>query len=66
MTGLPPVQYLTWIDNLTIVLALLGIFYVSRQLGKKAQSMDAYYRANKSLPWSLAVGTIAASWYGGN
>ena len=28
--------------------------------------MEAYYHANKALPWSLAVGTIAASWYGGN
>lgn len=36
MTGLPPIQYLTWIDNLTIVVALIVIFYVSRQLGKKA------------------------------
>ena len=61
MNSLPPVQYLTWVDNLTIVVALLVIFYVVRQLGKKAQDMDTYYRANKSLPWSLAVGTIAAS-----
>ena len=28
--------------------------------------MESFYHANKSLPWSLAVGTIAASWYGGN
>lgn len=57
---------LSLIDNLTIVLALAGIFFVSKRLAKKATSMDAYYRASKSLPWSLAVGTIAASWYGGN
>lgn len=57
---------LTAIDNITIVLALIGIFLVSRSLSKKATDMDSYYRANKSLPWSLAVGTIAASWYGGN
>lgn len=57
---------LTPIDNLTIVLALIGIFIISKNLAKKATNMDAYYRANKSLPWSLAVGTIAASWYGGN
>ena len=66
MNNLPPIQHLTLVDNLTIVAALLIILYVSQQLGKKAQDMDTYYRANKSLPWSLAVGTIAASWYGGN
>ena len=54
------------IDNITIVLCIVGIFAISRIMGKRSTDMESYYHANKSLPWSLAVGTIAASWYGGN
>ena len=57
---------LTSIDNITILLCVIGIFVVSRVMGKRSQDMESFYHANKSLPWSLAVGTIAASWYGGN
>ena len=57
---------LTVIDNLTIVLCVIGVFAISRIMGKRSQDMESFYHANKSLPWSLAVGTIAASWYGGN
>jgi SSS family solute:Na+ symporter len=54
------------IDNITIILCVIGVFAISRMMGKRSTDMEAYYHANKSLPWSLAVGTIAASWYGGN
>ena len=57
---------LTTIDNITIVLCVIGIFWISRTMGKRSADMESFYHANKSLPWSLAVGTIAASWYGGN
>ena len=57
---------LTTIDNITIILCVIGIFTVSHMMGKKSKDMESFYHANKSLPWSLAVGTIAASWYGGN
>lgn len=57
---------LTLIDNITIVLCVVGIFAISVFMSKKNTDMEAYYHANKALPWSLAVGTIAASWYGGN
>ena len=57
---------LTLIDNITIVLCVVGIFAISIFMSKKNTDMEAYYHANKALPWSLAVGTIAASWYGGN
>ena len=57
---------LTAIDNITIVVAIIAIYVVIKFVSKQSTDMDAYYRANKSLPWSLAVGTIAASWYGGN
>lgn len=57
---------LTIIDNITIVLCVIGIFAISIFMSKRNTDMEAYYHANKALPWSLAVGTIAASWYGGN
>ena len=57
---------LTTIDNITIILCVIGIFWISRTMGKRSADMESFYHANKSLPWSLAVGTIAASWYGGN
>ena len=57
---------LTAIDNITIAVAVVVIFVVIKAVSKKTTDMDAYYRANKALPFSLAVGTIAASWYGGN
>lgn len=57
---------LTTIDNITIILCVIGIFAISILSSKKNTDMEAYYHANKALPWSLAVGTIAASWYGGN
>ncbi|MCI8303974.1 MAG: sodium:solute symporter family protein [Lawsonibacter sp.] len=57
---------LTIIDNITIVLCVVGIFAISIFMSKRNTDMEAYYHANKALPWSLAVGTIAASWYGGN
>ena len=50
---------LTTIDNITIVLCVIGIFWISRTMGKRSADMESFYHANKSLPWSLAVGTIA-------
>lgn len=57
---------LTLIDDLAIVLMLGVVIFANQVMGKRAKTMEAYYHANKALPWSLAVGTIAASWYGGN
>ena len=57
---------LTAIDNITIVLFIGLLLFIIKAVSKQATDMDSYYRANKSLPWSLAVGTIAASWFGGN
>lgn len=57
---------LTTLDNITIVICAIAMIFVTKQLSKRAKDMDSFYQANRSLPWSLAVGTIAASWYGGN
>lgn len=56
---------LTFIDNLTVLLCVIGIFLVGKHFSKTSRNMDSFYQANKSIPWSLAVGTLVASWYGG-
>lgn len=56
---------LTILDNLTVILCVAGVLLVGRYFSKTSQDMSSFYQANKSLPWSLAVGTLVASWYGG-
>lgn len=56
---------LTFLDNLTVLLCVIGIFLVGKHFSKTSRNMDSFYQANKSIPWSLAVGTLVASWYGG-
>lgn len=56
---------LTMIDNVALVLCFAMVFVANQVVGKKCTDMESYYHANKALPWSLAAGTLAASWYGG-
>ena len=56
---------LTAIDNITLALCVAGVLLIGKYFSKTSQDMDSFYQANKSLPWSLAVGTLVASWYGG-
>lgn len=56
---------LTLLDNITVFVCVVGIFLAGKYFSKTSQDMDSFYQANKSLPWSLAVGTLVASWYGG-
>ena len=56
---------LTAIDNITVLLCVIGIFLVGKHFSNTSRDMDSFYQANKSIPWSLAVGTLVASWYGG-
>lgn len=53
------------VDNVVILLCIVGIFGIGYYFSKTSQSMDSFYKANRSLPWSLAVGTLMASWYSG-
>ena len=57
---------LTLGDNITIIVCIIAVFAAGRLMGKMSDDMESFYHANKALPWSLAVGTLAASWYGGN
>lgn len=56
---------LTTIDNIVVAVCLIGIFFIGYHFSKTSQDMDSFYKANKALPWSLVVGTLIASWYGG-
>lgn len=56
---------LTGIDNIVIVIAVIGVLAVGYYFSKSITDMESYYLANRSLPWSLVVGTLVASWYGG-
>ncbi len=57
---------LTAVDNIVIVIAVLGVIAIGAYFSKSITDMESYYLANRSLPWSLIVGTLMASWYGGN
>lgn len=56
---------LTTFDNIIIFLIVLGVMGIGYYFSKSIKDMESYYLANRSLPWSLVVGTLVASWYGG-
>lgn len=56
---------LTGIDNLVVIACAVGILAIGKYFSNTATDMDSFYQANKSLPWSLVVGTLMATWYGG-
>jgi len=56
---------LTGIDNVVIIVTLIAVMSIGYYFSKSITDMESYYLANRSLPWSLVVGTLVASWYGG-
>lgn len=56
---------MTVVDNIVVVACFLGILLIGYFFSKTSQDMDSFYKANRALPWSLVVGTLMASWYGG-
>lgn len=56
---------LTLTDNILVVVAVIGMILVAAYFSKTVQDMESYFVCNKSLPWSLTVGTLVATWYGG-
>ncbi len=56
---------LTALDNVVIVLSVIAVIAIGYYFSKSITDMESYYLANRSLPWSLVVGTLVASWYGG-
>ncbi len=56
---------LTGVDNLVVGIAFIGMVAVAVYFSKTVRDMESYFVCNKSLPWSLTVGTLVATWYGG-
>lgn len=59
------IVHLNLIDNLVLFACVIGVFAIGYYFSKTASSMESFYQANRSLPWSLVVGSVMASWYGG-
>ncbi len=56
---------LSTVDNLIIVLFAIGLVLVGMYFSKAVKDMESFYLGNRSLPWSLTVGALVATWYGG-
>ena len=56
---------LSAIDNIIVAAAVVGILFVAAYFSKTVQDMESYFVCNKALPWSLTVGTLVSTWYGG-
>lgn len=55
---------LTFLDNSIIFIAGIIILGIGYFFSRVTKDMESFYLANRSLPWSLLVGTLVASWYG--
>ena len=56
---------LTAVDNVVVIVAVIAVLGIGYYFSKSITDMESYYLANRSLPWSLVVGTLVASWYSG-
>ncbi len=56
---------LTTIENLCILLFVILLLSLGYYFSKNIKDMESYYLGNRNLPWSLIVGTLVATWYGG-
>lgn len=56
---------LTSFENGIIIIFALLLLGVGYCFSRNIKDMESYYLGNRSLPWSLIVGTLVASWYGG-
>ncbi|MDR2945821.1 MAG: sodium:solute symporter family protein [Candidatus Adiutrix sp.] len=52
-------------DTAVVIVSFLLILRLGYYFAKTSHDMDSFYKANRSLPWSLVVGTLMATWYGG-
>lgn len=57
---------LSGIDNLIIGLFVVFLVGVGVYFSKSVKDMESFYLGNRSLPWSLTVGALVATWYGGS
>ena len=53
------------IDGLVILLIICFLILIVKKFASKIKNAESYYVASRSIPFSLLVGTLVASWYGG-
>lgn len=58
-------MFLSSLDNVVIAVFLLFIVFVGYHFSKAVKDMESFYLGNRNLPWSLIVGALVATWYGG-
>lgn len=56
---------LSTFDNVIVVICSIFIVLVGVYFSKAVKDMESFYLGNRSLPWSLTVGALVATWYGG-
>lgn len=56
---------LTALDNVVIIAFIVLFVGISYYFSKAAKDMETFYLGNHALPWSLTVGTLFSTWYGG-
>lgn len=56
---------LSCFDNLVIVGFVILVLGIGYYFSSAVKDMESFYLANRSLPWSLVVGALVATWYGG-
>lgn len=58
-------MYLSLLDNCLVVLFALALLAIGYYFSNKMKDMKTFYLGNRSLPTSLMVGVLVATWYGG-
>lgn len=53
------------LDNIIIVAFIILFILIGYYFSKAAKDMESFYLGNHALPWSLTVGTLFSTWYGG-
>jgi SSS family solute:Na+ symporter len=56
---------LSALDNIVVAVVFAGMIAIAIYFSKTVRDMKSYYSANNALPWSLTIGTLVATWYGG-
>ncbi|ADK16333.1 MULTISPECIES: sodium:solute symporter family protein [Clostridium] len=52
-------------DNVVIILCSILLIFIGWYFSRAVKDMESFYLGNRSLPWSLTVGALVATWYGG-
>lgn len=53
------------IDWIVVALIVFFLAFVVKKFSKRVQDAENYYLASRSIPFALLVGTLVATWYGG-